>query len=101
VDSAHLLQVQHRLNVNPDGVHRAFQIFLRVARAQTGGFLDAQSGGNVAVQRVVGAGLVGEQVRDDLPFYQFRQNLCAISYKPDGERTDIFLGLSQPGESFG
>ncbi|SQC92704.1 Uncharacterised protein [Cedecea neteri] len=43
----------------------------------------APAHGQVAVERVVGAGLVGHHIRAHAAFYQLRQNFCRITVQGD------------------
>ena len=38
---------------------------------------------HIAVQRVVRAGLIGENIRNDAALYDFRQNIGAIANQTD------------------
>src|SRR5208282_709700 len=62
---AELLQVQHTGDVAGDGFVGSFEVVLGIGATQLGGGLEAESRRDVAVQGIVGAGLVGKQIGDD------------------------------------
>jgi hypothetical protein len=78
-DGAHLLEIQHCLDMDADGVHRSLQIFFGSARAQANSLFKLQTGGDIAIQRIMRAGLIRKQVGDDPPFDQFGKNFRAFS----------------------
>ena len=59
-------------------------VLVRVARAQFGGLLHGDARRDVAVQRIVGAGLVGEQIGDDAAAQPARADLGAVADQADG-----------------
>ena len=62
-DRAHLLQLEHALDVARHGVERALDVCLGIALAQLQRGFQRHAAGHVAVQRIVRRGLVGENVR--------------------------------------
>ena len=64
--------------------YRTLQIVVGIIAAEFGGLFQAQSRRNVAVQRVVRAGLVGEQIGDDAAARQFRNDVGAIAHQAHG-----------------
>ena len=61
-DGAALLQRQHRPNVVGHGGHRPRRVAGRVGASEVGRLVDRQAGRDVAVQGVVGRGLIGHGV---------------------------------------
>ena len=55
-------ELEHRLDVRDDRLARAPQVLVRIARAQRRRLLERQPGRDVARQRVVRRGLVGDEV---------------------------------------
>src|SRR6202030_4268133 len=66
-DSATLLQLQHRSDVSYGRFGRAANVLVRIALSQLKRFLEGHSSGYVSVQHVMGAGLVGDNIRTDSP----------------------------------
>ena len=65
---------------------RAAHVLVGIALAQRERFGQRHAVGDVAVQRVVRAGLVGEDVGDDAAAHQFRQHVGAVADQADRER---------------
>jgi hypothetical protein len=55
--------------------------------------------GQIAVDQVVGAGLVGDQIGPDAALDQFRQNISRIAQQADGYRLCRRLGLFDQGQA--
>ena len=73
--------------------HRALDIFIRVFPAQRERVFERHSVRNVSIQRVVRAGLVGENVGNNSSFYNFREDIGAIANQSYGNRFSIFARL--------
>jgi len=48
---------------------------------------------HVAIQRVMGAGLISENVGNDTALHNFRQNICAITNQTHRKRFSILARL--------
>ena len=64
------------------GLERARHVLFGIARAKGPRLFQRHSVGDVAVQRVVRAGLVGEHIGDDAAADQLRQNVRAVPDQP-------------------
>ena len=77
----------------PDGGHvgdralaDAAQVVVGIGGAQRVGLLDGQPGGHVAVERVVGARLVGDDVDRRAAAHELGQHLGGVAQQPDRQR---------------
>ena len=84
-DGAEALQFQHGLDVLAHGSHRAARVLFRVALAEFDRFGQRHAVGDVAVQRIVGAGLVGQHIGDDVAADEFRQHIGGVADQADGD----------------
>ena len=71
-DRAFLLQREHRLDVNRHGLHRAIDVFVRILSPQRERVLQLHSVRHIAVERVVRAGLVGQNIGNNAALHNFR-----------------------------
>ena len=71
----------------------ARQIVVWVALAQRVGLLDGQARRDVAVERVVGGGLVGDDVYGDVAAHKLGQHLGRVAKQPDRQRAPFGGGL--------
>src|SRR5690606_40419095 len=55
---------------------------------------------DVTVEKIVGGGLVGDDVRDDSPAKDFRINLGSIAQQADGNAFILLLGFADPRQRF-
>ena len=69
-----------------------------VGRPQCLGLLERQPGRDVAVQRIVGARLVGHHVDLDAAPRQLRQHLGGVAEQADRQRAALGAGGVEPGE---
>ena len=94
------LQRQHRFDVRPHGGDRPLHVFVRIRAAKGARFVERHAVGHVAVQRIVSAGLVGEDVWDDTAPDHLRQHVGAVAHQADRERFPVGARLSQNAERF-
>src|SRR4029077_15732786 len=66
------LQREHRLDMNAHRMHGALDIFVWIFRSERERVLERYSVWNVAVQRVMRAGFIGEKIRNDAELYDLR-----------------------------
>src|SRR5437773_3490325 len=76
---AALLHVEHGSDVNGDRFDRAHRVCLGIGFAKLRRLLEREFSGNVSVQRVVRAGLVGENIRDPSAADHFGENIGTVS----------------------
>ena len=57
-----------------------------MSHAQSGRFFEGTTHGNVAVERVVRAGLIGQQVGDDAAARHFGKHFGAVAHQPHRQR---------------
>jgi hypothetical protein len=81
--------LEESLDVAGDRVSRAAQVLVRIARAQGPGFVDGEAGGDVAVQGVVGGGLVGHEIEPLSSTRELRDDVGGVAEEPDGERSTL------------
>ena len=62
------------------------QVVVGIGGAQGVGLLDGQPGGDVAVERVVGARLVGDDVDRRAAAHELGQHLGGVAQQPDRQR---------------
>ncbi len=98
-DRAHLVEVEHRAHVLGHRVQRAALILLRVALAQLCRLVERQPGGNVAVERVVRGGLVGDEVHADATADDLREDLGGVAEQADAARDALRLRYSSARRS--
>ncbi len=92
------LERQHGAHVVGHGCHRAANVVVRVGAPQVGGRLERQAGRHVAVERVVGGGLVGHRVEALSPAHELRLHLRGVADEGDGLRSPGRGGVASPGE---
>ena len=97
-DGAQLLQREHAFDVPGDRFERALAIRLRIVVAKLGGLLDVEPLRNVAAQRIVRAGLVGQQIGDDAAAREFRNHVGAIADQADGRGFALADGILQDAQ---
>ena len=68
------------------GVQGHFHVLVRLGQTHAPGLLQADPGGDVAVEGIVGAGLVGDHVGYEAGLEHGRQHLGAVAAQPDGQR---------------
>ena len=78
-NGAAALQLQHGAHVGGDRVKGAVDVLVRMGHAQSGRFFGGVTYWNVAVEWVVRAGLIGQQVGDNAAAHQFGKHCCAIA----------------------
>jgi len=82
--------------VDGHGVHGALDIFLRIGGPQIARLFQAESGGHVAVEGVVGRGLVGHQVGEDAALQDLRMDQGGVPDQADGFRdAELLRGQGQ------
>src|SRR5471030_3009778 len=89
---AHFLEVQHRLNVHRHRLLGGFHHGSRLGLGASAVLFPSPAGWQVAVERIVGAGLVGDHVRAHAALDQFRQDFSRVAQQGDGNRL-AFLGV--------
>ena len=99
-DGAQFLQREHAFDVPGDGFKRALAIRVGIALAKFGGLLDVEPLRNVAAERIVRAGLVGEQIGDDSAAREFGNHVGAISHQADGRGFALADGILQNAQRF-
>ena len=72
------------------------QVVVRIGLTQHVGLLDGEAGGDVAVQRVVGRGLVGDHVDIDSAPRQLGQDLGGVAGEADRQRAPLAAGGIEP-----
>lgn len=77
-DRSAALQLEHRADVLTHRPHRLSDIAIGIISADSFGFGEAHPIGYVAVERIVGGGLIGEQIGYNAPFDQFREYIRAV-----------------------
>src|SRR5438067_8111041 len=77
------LQRKHRLDMNAHRTHGAFDVIVWIFRAQRERVLERHSIWNVAVQRIMCAGLIGENIWNHATPYDFRQDIGAVADEAD------------------
>jgi hypothetical protein len=80
------LQLQHRRDVPHDRCGRALDVFLGICLAQRECLLEGHSRGHVAVQHVVRAGLIGDDIRIDAASNKRRQHVGRVAKQADRDR---------------
>ena len=80
------LETEHGPHVLADRVLDHLEVFLRVARAQVGRLIDAERRRDVAPQRVVGGGLVGDDVGLEAAAQELGVDLGGITDHADRRR---------------
>ena len=99
-DRSAFLQFNHGLAVEN---HRSIghaNVFIRIGIPQFKCFFVGDAVGDVAVQFVVGGGLVGDDVGDDAFFDEGGEDVGAVSEESDGQGAFIFLGCKGQGDGF-
>src|SRR5277367_4564659 len=99
-DCAHTLEFQHSLDVVAHSAHREARVLFRVALAEIDRFGQVHAVRHVAVQRVVGAGLVSQNIGDDVAADEFRQHVSGVGYESDGDGFVVALCSVEDGECF-
>src|SRR5439155_2997131 len=82
-DRAFLLQSEHGIDVNGHRVHRPIDVLLGFFCTQSECVLEWHSVRHVPIQRVVRAGLVSENIRNDATLYDFRKDIGAVADETD------------------
>ena len=82
-NGAFFLQREHRLDMNAHRTHGAFDVIVWIFRAQRERVLERHSIWNVAVQRIMCAGLIGENIWNHATPYDFRQDIGAVADEAD------------------
>src|SRR6266404_3751724 len=80
---AFFLQREHRLNMNSHRTHGALDVVVWIFRSEGERVLQRHSVWNVAVQRIMCTGLIGENIWNDATLYDFRQDIGAVSDEAD------------------
>src|SRR5262249_33532299 len=83
-DGSLSLQLEHRPYMRRHAFERSARVFLGVALPQRGGPIQREAGRDVSIQRVVSAGLIGQQVRDQAAARHFWKKLGAVPDQADG-----------------
>ena len=78
------MQIQHALHMLAHRGDRTFAIFLGIFFAQLESLIQAHAIRHVAADRIVRAGLVGNDVRHHAALREFRNQVGAITHKADG-----------------
>ena len=82
---AHLLEVEHGLYMHGHGLLGSLDHASRVGGCTILVLGPAPADRQVAVERIVGAGLVGDHVRAHATAYQFRQDFGSVAQQGDGD----------------
>src|SRR5262249_20928958 len=61
-------------------------------------FFQCHAVGYVSIQRIVGAGLVGEDIGNDVAPDEFREHIRCVCHQTDGDRFTVSLGRIEDGE---
>ena len=85
-----------RVDVREHRLADARQVVVRVRGAQRVGLLEREAGGDVAVERVVRARLVGHDVDVDAARDELGQHLGRVAEQPDRERAALGAGGVEP-----
>ena len=99
-DRARLLQREHRLDVHRHRPHRSLDVFVRIFRAQRDRFRERHSVRHIAVERIVRAGLIGQNIGNDAASHHFRQDIRAIADQPDRKRCRSLRACSISSQRF-
>src|SRR5918993_2000450 len=89
----HFHKADHRYAVTPHRDAGLPHIPLRIALPQFGGLIQRVPSGDVAAERVVGRGLVGDRVRLEAPLQEGREHLRRVAGHPDGDSLSVALRL--------
>src|SRR5471032_2384033 len=87
---AHFLEIQHRFNVYGHRLLGGFDHGSRLGLGASAVLFPGPAGRQVTVERVVGAGLVGDHVRAHATTNQFRQDFSSVTQQRDGNRLAFF-----------
>ncbi|MNH97868.1 hypothetical protein D3C73_505750 [compost metagenome] len=85
-----LLEFQHGFDVHRHRLLGGFDYGGRFGLGASAVFVPGPARRQVAVERVVGAGLVGDHVRAYAALDQFRENFCGVTQQGDGNRFTFF-----------
>ena len=88
-----LLKIQHGLNVEAHGVETPLPIGLGVGLAELPGLIRRQALGDIAVQGVVGRGLVGHQIGEGPFFQDITVKIGGVALGGNGTRPPLGFGV--------
>ncbi len=77
------MELEHGAHVHGHGLLGLPHHALGVPLAQLDGLLQRPAGGKIAVQRIVGAGLIGDRVRAHAAAHELRKHLGGVAEKTD------------------
>ena len=97
-DRAAILHGAHRGDVLAHGRDAAPFVFGRVLRAERGRLGEAQPVRDVADERIVSRGLIGDDIRRVAAPHQFGQHVGGVGHQPDGAGDAIGGVLPHAGE---
>ena len=93
-----LLQCQHGAHLHRHGLTRRPGDGTGIFLALLFGLRQCPAAGQVAVQRVVGGGLVGHHVRRDVACYQFGENVSGVGQQTNRDCLALRFGLFDQGQ---
>ena len=93
-----LLQRADRAHVRHGALPHPPDVVVGIGAAQRLRLLHRQPGGHVAVQRIVGAGLVGDDVDLDAAAHQLGQDLGGVAGQADRQRPALGARGVEPGQ---
>ncbi len=82
-DGAGFVQVQHGADVLGHRGERTPLILLRITHPQLGRRLQREAGGHVAIESVMGGGLVRHQLEPHVAPHDLRVHLGGVAHQPD------------------
>ena len=91
-------QLQHGPHVDRRRLHCARDVRGGVGHAERQCLRQRHARRHIAVQRVVRARLIGEDIRDHAAPHEFRQDIRGVAHEADGKRRARTLRRSQPRE---
>ena len=89
-----LLQLEHGFDVGGHGRVRPADVVRRVLFPERQGLRIGQAVGDIAVELVVGRGLVGQDVGREAPAHELRQDVGRVAEQGDRKRGALLHGLA-------
>jgi hypothetical protein len=86
--------------VNDHGGGGAAHVFLGIAGAEIGGLGQRESLGDVAVERIVGTGLIGDYVDLHAAAHDFRKDVGTVADETDGDGFLLAHRVLQDAQGF-